>query len=103
MRPPEDFTRIIDKKRYSTKTATLLAGDDFWDGHNFERHGRNSWLYRTPRGAYFTVHLSQWEGESDSLQPCSVDEAIQFFEGCHDEQHRVSYEEAFPSITVEEA
>jgi len=50
-------------------TATLLAGDDWWDGHNWERQGRNTCLYRTPRGAYFTVTFSQWQGEGDRLDP----------------------------------
>lgn len=39
MNSPDKFTRIIDRKRYSVETATLLAGDDYWDGHNYERHG----------------------------------------------------------------
>jgi hypothetical protein len=103
MRPPIDFTCIIDKKRYSTKTATLLCGDDYWDGHNFERSGRNSFLYKTPKGAYFMVHLTCWQGENDSLDAVSLDQAIEFFESCHENDQRVSYEEAFPGVKVKEA
>ena len=97
------MTEIVNGKRYSTRTATLLAGDDYWDGHNFERHGHNTFLYRTPRGNYFFVHLSQWEGEpSARIEPCTLDEAISFFEN-QNYSHRVSYEEAFPSVKIEDA
>lgn len=102
MRAPENFTRIIDRKRYSTATATLIADDCFWDGHNFERSGRNTFLYRTPRGNYFVANLSQWQGEQDSLSPISQDEAIEMFENSLTE-HEVDYCDAFPDVTVEEA
>ena len=102
MNPPENMTRIIDRKRYSTKTAELLAGNDFWDGHNFERHGRQMFLYKTPNGSYFTVSLSCWQGERDTLDPVSQDEAIELFEGALTE-HRVDYSEAFPGVEVVDA
>lgn len=101
MKPPKDMTAIIDRKRYSTTTATLLAGDDYWDGHNYERSGRNTFLYRTPRGNYFAVYLSRWQGEADSIEPLSQDEAISLFEGMREQ--RVAFEEAFPDVKVEEA
>ena len=97
------MTAIIDRKRYSTKTATLLAGDDYWDGHNYERQGRNTFLYRTPKGAYFQVQLTCWQGERTGITPMSMDEAIAFFESCRQDSRRVSYEEAFPGVKVEEA
>ncbi len=102
MKPPENFTRIVDRKRYSVKTATLLAGDDYWDGHNFERHGRNTFLYRTPGGAYFTVMLTQWQGEQNTLEPVTLEEAISLYEGSLSE-HEVSYAEAFPGVEVKDA
>ena len=101
MQPPKDMTEIVDRKKYSTATATLLAGDDFWDGRNFERHGRNEFLYRTPNGAYFTVSLTQWQGERDSLTPVTQAEAIELFEGLPEK--RVTYAEAFPGVEVKEA
>jgi len=102
MKPPTDFVQIIDRKRYSTETATLLAGDDYWDGHNFERSGRNTFLYRTPKGAYFVVGLSQWQGERDTLEVITQDEAIELFEGSLTE-NRVYYQEAFPGVEVVDA
>jgi hypothetical protein len=102
MRPPEKFERIIERKRYSVETATLIAHDAYWDGHNFERQGRNEFLYRTPKGNYFVVTLTQWQGEGDTLIPVSQDEAIELYEGSLPE-HEVSYSEAFPGVEVEEA
>ncbi len=102
MKPPTDFVRIINRKRYSVKTATLIAGNDFWDGHNFERSGRQKFLYKTQNGNFFTVNLTQWQGEQDTLIPVSQDEAIELFEGNLTE-HRVNYAEAFPDVNVEEA
>jgi len=102
MRPPEKFERIIGRKSYSVETATLIAADDYWDGHNFERRGRQTFLYRTPKGAFFTVTLTQWQGEQDTLSPISEGEAIELYEGRLTE-HRVDYAEAFPGVAVEEA
>lgn len=102
MQPPTDFTKIVERKRYSTKTATLIASDAYWDGHNFERSGRNTFLYRTPNGAYFTATLTQWQGEQNSLEPVFLSEAIELYEGqlC---EHAVPYEEAFPDVVIEDA
>jgi hypothetical protein len=102
MQPPENMIRIYKRKRYSVKTAVLLAGDDYWDGHNWERQGRNEFLYRTPGGAYFEVNLTQWQGERDTLIPVTQDEAIELFEGSLTE-HRVTYAEAFPGVEVIDA
>lgn len=102
MKPPTSFNRIIDRKRYDVKTATLIAHDAYWDGQNHERRGRNTFLYRTPRGAFFTVTLTQWEGERDSLTPVTQDEAIKLYEGqlC---EHEVFYADAFPGVEVDDA
>ena len=96
------FERIIGRKKYSVETATCITADDYWDGHNFERSGRQTWLYRTPKGAFFTVTRSQWQGEQDSLTPITEGEAIELYEGRLSE-HRVGYAEAFPDVVVEEA
>ena len=69
---PTSMTRIIEGKRYSTDTATLLASDAYWDGNNFERHGRNTFLYRTRKGGYFALHRTCWQGEHDTIQPLSL-------------------------------
>lgn len=98
---PKSFKKIINKKIYNTETATLLSGDDFWDGSNFERKGRNQFLYKTRKNNYFIVNLTKWQGERDDLIAISKDEAINFFEN-HSEK-RVEFEEAFPDVKIEEA
>ena len=96
------MSRVVDGVRYNTETATLLAHDVYWDGHNLERSGRNRWLYRTPRGRYFVVTGTLWQGERDTLEPVTQTEAMRLYEGplC---EHAVEYEEAFPEVAVEEA
>lgn len=101
MRAPSKFTRIVNRTRYSVETATLLAGDDYWDGHNFERYGRNTWLYRTPNGNYFSVTRTQWQGEEDSLEPLTLDEAIDLYENSLT-KHYETYEDAFPGVEIME-
>ena len=94
--------RTVNRRRYGTDAATLVASDAYWDGHNFERHGRNSWLYRTGLGAYFVVTRSQWQGEQDSLEPVSVERATELYEHTLSE-HAVEYEVAFPEVEVVDA
>ena len=99
---PEKVVQIINRKRYSTETATLLAHDAYWDGNNHERNGRNRFLYRTSKGNYFTVYQSRWQGEFTALEPIDQDEAIMLFEGSLS-VHELTYAEAFPDVTIEEA
>ena len=102
MKVPEKFSTIINRKKYNTETATLIADDEYWDGSNFERNGRNCFLYRTPNGAYFTVDLTQWQGERNTLTPVTQEEAIDLFEDTLIE-HAVNYAEAFPGVEVKDA
>ncbi len=93
--------RVIHGIRYDTEKATVIAHDVYWDGHNFERHGRNTWLYRTPNGRYFAVTGTLWQGERDILTPLSPEEARRMYEQLP--EHEVPYEEAFPHITIQDA
>jgi len=93
---------IIDGKRYDTEKAQQIASDRYWDGHNMERHGRNTYLYRTVNGRYFTINTTCWQGERDTLDPVTVDEAIQLWQGSLPE-HDVQFETAFPDTAVEDA
>ncbi|MFH1147459.1 MAG: hypothetical protein V1736_07105 [Pseudomonadota bacterium] len=81
--------------------AEVIASDCYWDGHNFERHGRNTYLYKTPKGRYFATYLTMWEGERDHLEPLSVEDAIRLFQDLPEKE--MDFEEAFPGSTVEEA
>ena len=101
MQPP-NMTQIVGGKRYSTQTATLIADDAFWDGHNWERQGRNTFLYKTPKGAFFQVTLTRWQGERDTLTPLTQEEAVSLYETTLTEHH-VNYGFAFPNVSVVDA
>jgi hypothetical protein len=88
------MSKVIGGKKYNTETATLIASDVYWDGSNHERNGRNTWLYRTPKGAFFQVIGTQWQGERDTLEPLSEAEAKELYERLDDE-NAVPWEEAF--------
>lgn len=102
MHAPTDYTEVIGGKRYSTATATLIAGDDYWDGSNFERRGTNTFLYRTPNGSYFKVFLTQWQGQRDNLVPLDTEEAQELYE-MDLREHYVPFEQAFPHVQVVDA
>jgi hypothetical protein len=94
MFPTDDMTAVIEGKRYTVGASLLIAHDRYWDGHNHERHGRNTFLYRTKRGRFFTVHLTQWQGERDRIEAVDEEEARRLYEGPLSE-HEVEYEAAF--------
>lgn len=96
------MSAVIGGKKYSTKSADLIAANNYWDGHNFERSGRNTFLYRTSKGAFFFAHLTMWQGERDRIEPCSIEEAMDFWESVPEDE-RYAFEDAFPGQTVEEA
>ena len=101
---PHPLSQILDRKRYDTETATLLSGNDWWDGHNWERSGRNTFLYRSPRGAYFAAHLSCIEGEADRIEPLTEGDAITMFEAhAVYGKNRMSFDKAFPGIEIDVA
>lgn len=101
MGPDENMESIIGRVRYRVASSTLLAHDCYWDGSNFERHGRNTYLYRSPNGRYFVVHLTMWQGEHDRIEPLDEDAAYEMYESLHVKE--VGVEEAFPMIQVAEA
>ena len=100
MHPSDKMKRTINGQRYTVATSTLLASNEYWDGHNFERDGRNTFLYRTSGGAYYRVDLSMWQGERNTVEPLSREEAMALWETLP--EHHESYEIAFDAV-VEEA
>ena len=96
------MTKIVDRVRYDTEKATLIADDVYWDGHNMERGSTNRWLYRTKKGNYFLVRGTFWQGEFDSLTPVDKEQALELYEGPLKE-HYLEYEAAFPGVEIEEA
>lgn len=83
--------KVIGGKRYNTETGVLLARN--------KSTGRENYLYRTPNGAYFRHTETIWEGEHDSINPLTVDEAKNLFENYNDT--RMEWEEAFNEIPTE--
>ena len=75
-----NMSKIISVKRYNPKTATVIASDEYWNGNNNDRNGRNTYLLRTPNGRYFMAMLSMWEYERSRLEILSEDEAIGLYE-----------------------
>lgn len=85
--------QIIEGKLYNTETASLVASDRYWDGHNYERRGRNIYLYKTKKGNFFVYHTTLWQGELDSIEAISLEEAKGYYETLT--EHGMEYKEAF--------
>lgn len=101
MQIKSDMEAIIDGRRYKTATATLLASDAYFDGHNWERKNRNKFLFRTPNMRYFIVVLTQWPGERDRIEALEPDVAKRLWEELPEQE--MTIEEAFPGIEIEDA
>jgi len=85
--------QIINGLKYDTETADRVASDRYWDGNNFERSGRNTYLFKTPNGRFFLHHTTLWANERDHIEPVSADEARQYYEDLP--EHDMPYAEAF--------
>ena len=97
---PVKMRKVIGGIRYDTEKATIIAHDCYWDGHNYERNGRNTFLYKTKNGRYFVVKQTLWQGEIDRLEPLTIEEAIALYEQLPEKS--LDFEEAFPGVEVEE-
>lgn len=97
----QHITAIVSGKRYNTETATVLASNAYWDGHNFERGGTNCHLYRTTKGAYFAGYSTQWQGNRPRIEVLTLAEAQRLYEQLP--EHDIEYEEAFPGCAAEPA
>jgi hypothetical protein len=85
--------QVVNGKLYDTEKAQLVAHDRYWDGHNWDRQGRNTYLYKTAKGNYFLCHTTLWQGERDYIEPVSEQEARYWYEQLP--EHELEYEEAF--------
>lgn len=85
--------QIINRKVYDTETATLIASDRFWDGSNFERGGRNTYLYKTAKGNFFSYHTTQWQGERNSIEALTIEQAKELYEELP--EHDLDFADAF--------
>lgn len=103
--------RVIERKVYDTKTATLIH--DYWNGYsNNDFKSLSEDLYRTPKGNFFILGsggaMSKYAvdcgngstgGSSDNITPLTKEEAIEWLES-HDGSEMII--ELFPG-EIEEA
>jgi hypothetical protein len=91
--------KVISGLVYDTERALCVAHDHYWDGRNFTRHGRNVFLYKTPKGRFFLHHTSCWQGEFETIEPIAKEEVKEWYESlpCHE----VPYEDAFEEVPEE--
>lgn len=92
--------KVIGGKLYNTETAMEVASDRYWDGRNWERQGRNTYLFKTHKGNFFRYDTTCWQGERDSIEPLAEIEAMALYEELP--EHSMEYEETF-GIVPEEA
>jgi hypothetical protein len=92
--------QVMNGKLYDTETATLLASDRYFDGSNWERNGRNAYLYKTPHGRYFMLYTTCWQGERDYMEIVSKTHAKVLYEDDLPE-HEVPWSVAFDEIPEE--
>jgi hypothetical protein len=117
---------VVEGKRYRTSAATLLASGPAWDerlgdeprrlldvrvgglelsaivgGRGWERLGWQAFLSRTLKGNYFVQFQSTWLSERDRLLPLSQADAMRLYGELPDK--KLSFEEAFPGVEIEEA
>jgi len=85
--------QVKNGKLYNTDTAMLIASDRYWDGHNFDRNGRNTFLFKTQKGNFFLLHTTRWQGEADYIEPISKNEAKRWYEELREQ--KVDYTTAF--------
>lgn len=97
---PRKVEAVIDRLKYSTEGAELLASDAFYDGRNWERQGRNTFLYRTKKNRFFVVKQTTILGEWDKLEALDDAAAMTLFYELP--VKAVPFEQVFPG-EIEEA
>jgi hypothetical protein len=95
------MTWVVAGKRYCTETATLIAHDEYWNGYNCEQGGRNTFLFRTPKGNFFAQYQTLLQGEVNRITPLDTTEAIALYQSL--QKKEVPFTVAFPGIKAEDA
>ena len=98
---PENMIRVVAGKRYRTDTATLIAHDEYWNGHTWEQGGRNTFLFRTPKGNFFAQYQTLWQGEINKIVPLEIKEAIALYQSLREKE--VPFRVVFPDVKVKDA
>ena len=97
---PRRMDWVIAGKRYRTERSTLIAHDAYWNNYNWEQDGRNTFLFRTRNGHFFAQHQSVLHGESDSIKPLTINEAVDLYNSLMVKE--VPFVIAFPCSPVRE-
>ncbi len=98
---PRNMDWVVAGKRYRTDKATLIAHDVYWNGYSWEQGGRNTFLFRTPKGNFFAQHQTLVPGESDKIVPLQIEEAISLYHSLPKKE--IPFVVAFPDVRVKEA
>lgn len=98
---PQSMTRVVGSKRYCTDTATLLAHDEYWNGHAYEQNGRNTFLFRTPNGSFFAQHQTLLPVITGEIVPLDKEEAMSLYHSLY--RKEVPFAIAFPCVRVKDA
>jgi hypothetical protein len=98
---PQNMTRVVAGKLYNTDTATLLAHDEYWNGHAYEQDGRNTFLFRTPNGSFFAQYQTLLPVVTGKIVPLDKNEAMSLYHALY--RKEVPFAVAFPCVKVEDA
>ena len=98
---PENMIWVVAGKRYCTDEATLIAHDEYWNGYNCEQGGRNTFLFRTPKGNFFAQYQTLLPGEVNRITPLDTTEAIALYHSLRVKE--VPFRVVFPNLKVENA
>jgi hypothetical protein len=95
---------IVKGIRYRVADAALVAHDGHYDIVTgcCDRPSREAWfLFRGIHGHYFTLVLQDWQDETDTIEPCSVGDAMAIYRDL--DEKVLTWQEAFPEVPVQEA
>lgn len=98
---PVNMTWIVANKRYRTDRATLVAHDAYWNGHNYEQGGRNTFLFRTPKGNFFAQYQTLLQSETNKITPLDTSQAIALYQSLRKKE--VPFRIVFPLVKAEDA
>jgi len=98
---PQNMIWVVAGKQYRTDKATLVAHDAYWNGYNCEQGGRNTFLFKTPKGNFFAQYQTLLPVETGKIVPLEVDEAVSLYHSLYKKE--VPFVVAFPSVKVEDA
>jgi hypothetical protein len=98
---PESMLSVVAGRRYRTDTATLIAHDEYWNGYNCEQAGRNTFLFRTPKGNFFAQYQTLLPGEVNRIIPLDTTEAMALYQSLRKKE--VPFRVVFPDVKVADA